>query len=205
MNALIMVDIQNDFLPGGTLAVPEGDEIIPLVNRLQETFPLVVATQDWHPSGHKSFASQHTRKEPMDTGDVNGIEQILWPDHCVQETEGAEFANELKTTRVQAVIRKGLQPEVDSYSGFYDMNQEVSTGLTGYLREKEVDHVFICGLAADVCVKFTALDAIEEGFTTHVIEDAVRGVNVREDDVERAFEEMKNAGVHMLRSEELPR
>ena len=204
MRALLLVDVQNDFLPGGALEVPEGDEVVPVINRLQPKFDLIAATQDWHPADHQSFASKHPGKQPMESGDVNGNEQVLWPDHCVQGTEGAEFAADLATRRVKAIFRKGTRREVDSYSGFYDLNREESTGLAGWLREMEVSELFICGLASDVCVKFTALDAVKEGFETRVVSDAVRGVDLEEGDVEKARAEMADAGVRFVDSEQIP-
>jgi len=200
--ALLIVDVQNDFLPGGALEVPEGDAVVPVINDLQDSFDVVAATQDWHPEGHRSFASRHEGKEPMDTGSVDGNEQVLWPDHCVRGTEGARLAPGLDTRPVEAIFRKGTNPRVDSYSGFFDMNHKVSTGLTGYLREKEVEEVVVCGLAADVCVKFTVLDAAEEGFRVKVVEDAVRGVNLEEGDVDRAFGEMREAGAEVVVAED---
>ena len=156
MHSLILVDIQNDFVPGGRLAVPEGDAIIPLANSLQKAFGLVVATQDWHPQSHKSFASNHPGKKPFDLIDLHGLEQVLWPDHCVQGSDGAAFHSALDIKRVEAMFRKGMDSEIDSYSGFYDNGMRKSTGLAGYLRERKVRKVFVCGLAADYCVAYTA-------------------------------------------------
>jgi nicotinamidase/pyrazinamidase len=172
MNALILVDIQNDFVPGGALPVPHGDSIIPVVNRLQEKFELVVATQDWHPTGHKSFASSHPGKSPFEKIQLAGLEQVLWPDHCVQGSKGAEFHPDLHVNKVEAIFRKGMDVGIDSYSGLYDNGHLKSTGLSGYLRERRVTDVFVCGLAADYCVFFTAKDSIAEGFSTYFIEDA---------------------------------
>lgn len=186
MKALIIVDIQNDFLPGGALEVPEGDQIIPLVNDLQNKFSLVTATQDWHPAGHGSFASTHQGKQPFDQTTLGGLEQVLWPDHCVQETKGADFAEDLSMKAVEAIFRKGLDPAIDSYSGFFDNGKKKTTGLADYLRGKDVDQVYICGLAADVCVAFTALDAIGEGFETYLLEDATRPID------HEAFSKMKS-------------
>ncbi len=172
MKTLIIVDVQNDFMPGGTLAIPGGGEIVPVINDLLDKFDLIVATQDWHPKNHKSFASTHFAKKPMDKIDLNGIEQILWPDHCVQGTEGAGFHPDLATNKIEAIIRKGTDPEIDSYSGFYDNNHEKSTGLAGYLREKGCKELYFCGLASDICVFYTIKDAVEEGFTAKFIHDA---------------------------------
>jgi nicotinamidase/pyrazinamidase len=177
MHALIIVDIQNDFVPGGALAVPSGDEIIPLVNDLQKSFNLVVATQDWHPENHKSFASSHPEKKVFDQIVLHGLDQVLWPDHCIQGTWGAELHSGLSLKKVEAIFRKGMDPDIDSYSGFYDNGYKKSTGLAGYLRERKVKKVYICGLASDYCVFYTAKDAIKENFVTYVIEDATRPIN----------------------------
>lgn len=198
MEALIVVDIQNDFLPGGALAVPGGDEIIPAVNRLMEKFDLVVATQDWHPAGHGSFASAHPGKDPGDVIMLNGLEQILWPDHCVQGTYGAEFSPELNVQLIEKTIRKGTDPGIDSYSGFFDNGRKKDTGMDEYLRGRGVDTVYIAGLATDYCVKFTALDAAALGYRTQVIPEATRAVNLRPGDYDRALEEMKAAGVRLV-------
>ena len=177
MVALILVDIQNDFIPGGALAVPAGDEILPLVNELQKSFDLVVATQDWHPKNHKSFASNHTGKNPFDKITLHGLEQVLWPDHCIQGSWGAQLHDQLDVNKVEAIFRKGMDVEIDSYSAFYDNGYKKSTGLAGYLRERKVQKVFVCGLAADYCVFFTAKDALKENFETYIIEDATRAID----------------------------
>jgi len=177
MQALIIVDIQYDFLPGGALAVPRGDEIIPVVNRTQQDYGLVVATQDWHPAGHKSFASAHAGRHPFDVIDLEGLEQVLWPDHCVQGTNGANLSQLLDTRRVEAIFRKGMAPAIDSYSGFFDNGKRKNTGLAGYLRDRNVTAVSICGLAADYCVYFTAMDALQLGFETTILVDAVRAID----------------------------
>jgi len=177
MKALLLIDIQNDFIPGGSLAVPGGNEIITVANKLQPKFELVVATQDWHPQNHKSFASNHYEKKPFDTIQLHGSEQVLWPDHCVQGTMGAAFSGELNMNKVEAIFRKGTNVEIDSYSGFYDNGHFKTTGLADYLRGKQVTEVFLAGLAGDYCVYFTANDALQEGFTTYLIEDAVRAIN----------------------------
>lgn len=203
MRTLILVDLQNDFLPGGALAVPNGDAILPAVNRLQRVFPLVVATQDWHPANHGSFASQHPGKKVCDEIDLNGLRQRLWPVHCVQGTVGAELAPGLNREHIAKVFRKGTDPGIDSYSGFFDNGRRKSTGLGEWLKGKGVADVHVCGLATDYCVKFTALDAVQLGFKTHLVEDASRGVNVRPGDVERAVGEMRQAGVVILQSEQL--
>lgn len=177
MNVLILVDIQNDFIPGGSLPVPLGNEIIKLVNELQDSFELVVATQDWHPRNHKSFATQHPGKKQFETISLHGLDQVLWPDHCVQGTTGAEFHSTLHMNKVEAVFRKGMNPDIDSYSGFYDNGYKKSTGLAGYLRERGVKKVYVCGLAADYCVAYTAKDALKENFETYIIEDATRAID----------------------------
>ena len=203
MNGLILVDIQNDFLPGGALAVPEGDRILPIVNRLQAVFPVVVATQDWHPANHGSFAASHPGRQVFDTIDLHGLPQTLWPVHCVQGSRGAELAPGLERERIARVFQKGTDPGIDSYSGLYDNGHRRSTGLGEWLRGEGVTAVFVCGLATDYCVKFTALDAVEMGFKTHFIEDASRGVNLRLDDVKNAVEKMKHAGIIVVQSAEL--
>lgn len=177
MKALLLIDIQNDFIAGGSLAVPAGDEIIPLVNKLQQHFDLVIATQDWHPANHKSFASNHPGKRAFEEIDLDGLKQVLWPDHCVQGSCGAQFSKDLDMNRVEAIFRKGTDPEIDSYSGFYDNGHRKSTALANYLKGKQVTEVYIAGLAADYCVYYTAKDAIAEGFTTYIIGDAVRAIS----------------------------
>lgn len=177
MKALIIVDIQNDFLPGGSLAVNDGDKIIPTINQLQNNYELVVATQDWHPAGHLSFASQHPGKHVFEIIDLHGLQQTLWPDHCVQETAGAAFADPLNTSKIEAIFRKGMNRHIDSYSGFYDNGKLKSTGLADYLKGRHVDGVDVCGLAADYCVYFTAMDALELGFATAIIEHATRAID----------------------------
>jgi len=174
MKTLIIIDVQNDFMPGGPLAVPQGNEIVPVINRIQNYFDLVVATQDWHPLNHKSFASNHYEKKPFDSILLHGVHQTLWPDHCVQGTSGAEFHKDMESNRIATIFRKGMDPEIDSYSGFYDNNHHLSTGLAGYLKEKGVTEVYFCGLAADICVYYTILDSILEGFSATLIEDASR-------------------------------
>ena len=202
--ALIVVDLQNDFCPGGALAVSHGDEIVPIINDLmaREHFDLIVATQDWHPANHLSFASQHG-KTPGEMIELNGQTQVLWPDHCVERTPGAELVSELETSRIARIFQKGQKREVDSYSGFFDNDHQTETGLGGYLKTENVDEVFVCGLATDYCVKYSALDAKALGFATHLIEDASRGVNLQSDDVEKAVQEMKDAGVLVVQSTEL--
>ncbi|MHC4938771.1 MAG: bifunctional nicotinamidase/pyrazinamidase [Planctomycetota bacterium] len=190
MRALLLVDIQNDFLPGGALAVPHGDEVILVAERLMPDFDFVVATQDWHPPDHGSFAANHYGKQPGDVIELDGLEQILWPVHCVQNTPGAELAID-----VQHVVRKGTDPSVDSYSGFFDGGRRRATGLTRLLRDRDIETVHVMGLATDYCVLATALDAVSEGFHTHLIREGCRAVCLEPGDDERAIEGMRNAGV----------
>lgn len=203
MRALILVDLQNDFLPGGALAVHDGDRVIPIANRLQNEVDLVVATQDWHPRDHASFASQHGGKRPGEVIELDGLSQVLWPDHCVQLTHGAAFAATLDTRRVSKIFPKGMDPRVDSYSGFFDNGRRHATGLADYLKLKGVREVLVCGLATDYCVKWTALDAAELGFDTFVVVDACRGVELNEGDVDDALDELEDAGVELVTSDEL--
>jgi len=205
MKALILVDIQNDFLPGGALAVPEGDKVIPIANRLQAAFRLVVATQDWHPANHGSFAASHPGRKVFEQIELNGLPQTLWPVHCVQGTPGAELAAALHRDRIARVFPKGTDPGIDSYSGLFDNGHRKSTGLGEWLKAQRVTEVFVCGLATDYCVRFTVVDAAEMGFKTHLIEDASRGVNLKPDDVTEAIREMKRAGIDVLQSAELLR
>jgi len=204
MRTLILVDIQNDFLPGGALAVPRGNEVVPVANRLQPRFDLVVATQDWHPAGHGSFASAHPGRKPGELAELAGLPQVLWPDHCVQGSPGAAFAPGLEMNRVETIFRKGTDPRIDSYSGFFDNGQRKSTGLGDYLKGRPASAVYILGLATDYCVKYTALDSRRLGFRTFVVEDGTRGVELQQGDVARAVEEMRSAGVEVLRSSEVP-
>jgi nicotinamidase/pyrazinamidase len=203
MMALLLVDIQNDFLPGGALAVPRGDEVIQVANALMDHFDLVVATQDWHPADHGSFASQHHGKQVGDVVELNGLEQRLWPDHCVQYTHGAAPAADLHIDRAARAFLKGTDPGIDSYSGFYDNARRKSTGLAEYLKNHGVDAVCIAGLATDYCVKFTALDALHEGFKTTVVLDGVRGVDVEPGDVDAALRELRDAGVQLVGSADI--
>ncbi|GAB4332480.1 MAG: bifunctional nicotinamidase/pyrazinamidase [Flammeovirgaceae bacterium] len=203
MKALILVDIQNDFVTGGALAVPQGEKIVPIVNKLIPQFDLVIATQDWHPANHGSFAANHAGKNIGEIIDLHGLPQILWPVHCVQNTKGAEFVKELDTAKIQKVFVKGTDSNIDSYSGFFDNGHKKSTGLGDYLHQKGVKEVYVCGLATDYCVKFTALDARQLGFETYLIEDASRGVNLQPTDVENAILDMKKAGVKVLKSNQV--
>lgn len=200
MNALILVDLQNDFMPGGALAVADGDRVVPIANRLMPHFDLVVATQDWHPADHLSFASQHPGRNIGDVIDLDGLEQVLWPDHCVQGTPGAALHTDLNTGGIRRVVQKGTNRSIDSYSGFFDNGHRQATGLAEFLHEQGVTDVAVMGLATDYCVKFTALDAVKMGLATTLIEDACRGVDLHPGDVSRAMEEMKRAGVKMVTS-----
>lgn len=200
MKALIIVDIQNDFLPGGALAVEKGDEIIPVVNRLQDSgyFDLIIATQDWHPEDHGSFASNHQDKKPFEKILLSGLEQTLWPDHCLQGTRGAEFSDLLDTKNIEVIFRKGMDKNIDSYSGFFDNGKLKDTGLAAYLKGKNVKEVFVVGLAGDFCVFYTSKDAIDAGFKTVLIEDATRSI----DDIsfKSAVKELKEKGAEVIQS-----
>lgn len=200
MDALLVVDIQNDFLPGGALPVPDGDKVIPVINHLLDRFDLILATQDWHPANHGSFAASHPNHKPGDVIDLNGIAQVLWPVHCVQGSSGAAFADQLRTDRFSRIFQKGIDPQIDSYSGFFDNARKRSTGLSEYLRDRKVDEIFICGLATDYCVKFSALDSISVGIRPRVIADACRGVNLRPGDSAAAIAEMREAGALIVDS-----
>ncbi len=199
MDALLLIDVQKDFLPGGSLAVPDGDHIIPVLNKLQKHFDLIVATRDWHPDDHGSFASNHEGKQPGDKIDLDGVEQVLWPDHCIQESEGAEFADDLDTDRIKKTIKKGIDPKIDSYSGFYDNKHKRATGLHEYLKEQNVDTVYITGLAADVCVRFTALDALELEYETYLVRDATKAVE-GEQAYEKTIRELEDKGARIVNS-----
>lgn len=201
--ALIIVDVQNDFISGGALAVGEGDQIVPLINGLQNKFKHVIATQDFHPADHGSFAANHSGKKPGEFIDLGGLNQILWPVHCVQGSSGADFHPKLNRSQWMAVFQKGKNPEVDSYSGFFDNARREDTGLGDYLKSKGVNQVFVCGLALDYCVKFTALDSQSLGFETFLIEDATRAVNLKPEDGDLAIAEMKSAGIVVVTSKEL--
>lgn len=203
MEALILVDIQRDFLPGGALAVDDGDAVIPVANALQPHFELVIATQDYHPPNHMSFAANHPRKQPGDHVKLKGLDQVLWPVHCEQGSPGAQFADNLDMNHVAKVFPKGTDPEIDSYSGFFDNGHLKATGLGDYLKEKGVNKVVVMGLAADYCVKFTALDAKGLGFDTVVVKDGTRAVNLQPDDFEQSIEEMEATGIEVTSSREL--
>ena len=201
--ALIVVDIQNDFLPGGALTVPRGDETVAIANRLMPLFPTVVLTADWHPADHSSFASQHAGKSPYDVVPMPYGNQVLWPDHCVAGTTGADFAAGLETVRAHAVIRKGTDKNCDSYSGFLAADRKTPTGLAGYLKSRGVTTVFVCGLATDFCVAWTAQDAAAAGFKTYLIEDASRAIDAG-GSLAAAMAGLKTAGVGVIEKKDVP-
>jgi nicotinamidase/pyrazinamidase len=198
-DVLLVVDVQNDFCPGGGLAVPKGDEIVPVMNRLARRFRHVVMTQDWHPPGHRSFASVHPGKQPFDTVEVEYGTQTLWPDHCVQGTPGAAFHPGLDLPQVELIIRKGYRPEIDSYSAFRENDRKTPTGLAGYLRERGFERITVCGLALDYCVFFSAMDAREAGFEVSVALDACRGIDL-DGSQARALTAMREAGIGLTGS-----
>ncbi|MEZ6119658.1 MAG: bifunctional nicotinamidase/pyrazinamidase [Pirellulaceae bacterium] len=202
MNTLIIVDVQNDFLSGGALAVPQGDAVIPVLNQMQPWFDKIIATQDWHPANHASFAANHPGRNVGDVIQLDGIEQILWPVHCVQGTPGSEFAAELDQSRWDRVFQKGTDMRIDSYSGFFDNDHRSATGLADYLRTIGAQRVFIAGLATDYCVKFTALDARQLGFETYLIRDACRAVNLQPNDEANAIAAMQAAGVRVVNADQ---
>lgn len=201
MKTLIIVDAQIDFMPGGALEVKHGDRIVPVINQLLPRFELVVATQDWHPRNHKSFAVNHSGKNEFEVIDLNGLEQKLWPPHCVQGTKGADFHPELNSGPIEAIFRKGMDPEIDSYSGFFDNGHKKSTGLSGYLKEKGASDLFFCGLAADICVYFSLVDALKEGFSATLIEDAA--VPLLPEEFHNIKEDIISRGGKILTSEEV--
>ncbi len=201
MNALIIVDIQNDFLPGGALAVKDGDAVIPVINNLQKKFDLVIATQDWHLPDHKSFASAHPRKKIFDEILLQGLPQILWPDHCVQATKGAEFSSMLDTKKIEAIFRKGMDKYIDSYSGFFDNGKRKSTGMGDYLKGRGVTAIYVTGLAGDYCVNFTALDGLELGFESMIISDGTKPIDIK--NFERAMQNFLLKGGRVINNSEV--
>ncbi|MBI1394729.1 MAG: bifunctional nicotinamidase/pyrazinamidase [Betaproteobacteria bacterium] len=200
-DVLIVVDVQRCFIPGGSLAVEHGDEIVPLINRIATRFANVVLTQDWHTPDHVSFASQHPGKKPFETIHLSYGTQVLWPDHCVQGTEGAKFAPGLDIPKATLIIRKGYHPNVDSYSAFLEADKKTPTGLTGYLRERGMRRCFFAGLATDFCVAWSAMDARAAGFESYVIEDACRGINLGGTGLAEAWKEMTAKGVQRIQSD----
>lgn len=200
MDALLLVDIQNDFLPGGALAVADGDAVVPVANRLMPHFAHVVASQDWHPPHHLSFAAEHAGFEPFQVTELDGLEQILWPTHCVQHSAGASFASALDVAGIDHVVQKGTDARIDSYSAFYDNGHRKATGLGTHLRERGVTRLVVAGLAADVCVKFSVLDALAEGFAVTLVDDGTRGVDMRPGDTDAAITAMRAAGAEIVDS-----
>lgn len=194
---LLLVDLQNDFMPGGALPVPAGDEVVAVANRIAPEFDLVVASQDWHPADHASFASQHAGCSPGEVVDVGGFPQVLWPDHCVQGSHGAGFHGDLRTDRIDLVVQKGTHREVDSYSAFFDNARRHATGLADELARRGVREVWLVGLATDYCVKFTALDAASLGFRVSVVEEGCRGIDLEPGDLQRSWETLRKAGVRI--------
>lgn len=201
--ALILVDLQYDFLPTGFLPVPDGDAVIPVANKLIPKFQTVVATQDWHPADHGSFAANHPWRKPGQLIDLHGLEQVLWPIHCVQNSFGAELVAELDQSAITKIFQKGTDPTVDSYSGFFDNGHRNSTGMAEWLKSNGIDTIYVMGLATDYCVKFTVLDGLGEGFNTYWITDASRGVELNPGDIARAFQQGAEKGAHLVEMSEV--
>ncbi len=202
--ALLIVDLQNDFCPGGSLAVPGGDTVVPVINNIINRFSTVVATQDWHPPGHVSFSSSHEGKSPFDTVSAGGVEQTLWPDHCVRETEGARLHPGLDTRNVGLILRKGAGADMDSYSAFFENDRATSTGLSFYFKGLGIRTVYVCGLALDVCVYYTVMDGLGLGFSMVLVEDGCRGVDVPEGSVVTRMKAMRDGGALIQTSRDLP-
>ena len=202
MNALLIVDVQNDFCPGGALEVPNGDQVVPVINRLISQFDNIIQTQDWHPEGHFSFASSHSGKHPFDTVQMEYGEQVLWPDHCVQGSKGAQFHPDLNTIPTDLIVRKGFRKEIDSYSAFFENDHKTPTGLTGYLRNRNIDTLYAAGLATDFCVKWSVVDGLKEGFSVYVVQDAIKGIDI-DGSVDQAMQAMKHNGAKFVESNEL--
>lgn len=200
--ALVVVDVQNGFVTGGGLAVPHGEEVVPVINRLAPLFENAVLTQDWHPAGHASFASSHPGKRPFDVVELAYGRQVLWPDHCVQGTVDAELHADLRVPRAQAIVRKGFHPLVDSYSAFQEADRTTRTGLDGYLTQRGIRRLFVVGLATDFCVAWTAIDACRAGYETWVVEDATRAIDL-DGSLDAAWRDMAAQGVHRIQSTEL--
>ena len=200
MRALILVDLQYDFCPGGALAVAHGDETIAVANRVMPHFTTVVATQDWHPANHKSFAVNNPGTSVGDMVELGGLRQVMWPAHCVQGTRGAELHAGLDRARINEIVQKGTDASIDSYSGFFDNGHQKATGMHAWLSERWIKQVYVMGLATDFCVKFTALDAKQLGFDVFLIEDGCRGVELKPGDCERAIAEMRGAGIAVVES-----
>jgi len=203
MRALVLVDLQYDFMPGGALAVAHGDETVPVAQKLMPKFDTVIATQDWHPRDHASFAANHPGKQVGEVIDLEGLSQVLWPVHCVQGTRGAEFDERLDKKRVTAVFRKGIDPTIDSYSGFFDNGHRKATGLGDWIRNRKITKLFVLGLATDYCVKFTVLDARQQGLDVVLVEDGCRAVNLAAGDGGRAITAMREAGATVVQSDSI--
>ncbi len=201
-SALLVIDVQNCFLPGGSLAVKEGEQVVPVINKISKAFANVVMTQDWHTPGHVSFASVHSGKKPFETVDLPYGKQVLWPDHCVQGTEGASLSKDLAIPHAELIIRKGFHKNVDSYSAFLEADGKTSTGLAGYLKSRKIKRVFVAGLATDFCVAWTALDARKAGLETYVVEDACRGIDTQ-GSLAKAWADMAAAGVKRIKSDDI--
>ena len=202
MYALLIIDVQNDFCPGGKLEVPNGDEVVTTINKLSPYFEYIIQTQDWHPINHTSFASNHKGGKPYDSIKLNYGEQILWPNHCVQESRGADFHPDLETLNTSLILRKGFRTEIDSYSAFYENDKVTNTGLKGYLDSLNISTLFITGLATDFCVKWSAMDSAALGFKTYLVCDAVKGIDI-DNSVQLAMKEMYDAGVEFILSDYL--
>ncbi|KJC61873.1 nicotinamidase [Bradyrhizobium sp. LTSPM299] len=201
-SALLVIDVQNCFLPGGSLAVKDGEQVVPIINKMAKSFANVVMTQDWHTPGHISFASVHSGKKPFETIDLAYGKQVLWPDHCVQGTDGASLSKDLAIPQAELIIRKGFHKDVDSYSAFTEADGKTSTGLAAYLKARNVKRVFVAGLATDFCVAWTALDARKTGFETYVVEDACRGIDTQ-GSLAKAWTDMAKAGVKRIQSSDI--
>lgn len=202
-SALLIIDVQNDFCPGGALAVPNGDEVVPVLNNTAARFPTVVATKDWHPSGHISFASVHEGATIGEVRKIDGLDQVMWPDHCIPGTPGAEFHPDLAVDHINLIVHKGLDKKLDSYSAFFENDGTTPTGLEGYLRGLGIGQIVIGGLATDYCVYFSAKDALARGFSVFLLEDAVRGVDVPEGNLAKTVDDMKRSGVVFISSQEV--
>lgn len=203
MKALILVDLQNDFLPNGALGVADGDQIIPTINNIQKHFKIIVATRDWHPMNHGSFASNHEGKKPGDVVELHGLQQVLWNDHCVQGSPGAELSPLLNQALINYVVFKGTNPEIDSYSAFFDNGRLKQTGLDSYLKRNKVSSIYIAGLTTDYCVYFTVKDGLSLGYEAYLITDAIKGVNLQPNDAENAIKDMVQKGTNLITSEEI--
>jgi nicotinamidase/pyrazinamidase len=202
-NALIVIDLQNDFCPGGALAVYDGDKIVPVINSIMDKFDVVIGTQDWHPQKQVSFASNHSGKKIYDQIEIDGLTQTLWPDHCVQGTHGAEFYKALNSVRFNLILRKGMSPKIDSYSAFLENDKKTETGLNGYLDVLNVNDVYLCGLATDYCIYFSAMDSVKYGFNTFVLLDACRGIDVPEGNIDKCVKDMTGKGIKIIKTGDL--